>query len=194
MTLAHPDPAAIVAGEDIDPVTTSVVTSFGSWSDKPFAAIVLTAFIACGVAAQARDGADDLLDGARRRLPGSRFLRRVDRRQVPIGGIIATTVVGGLGLLLGLEATAVGSLIAFGTAAIYVSFLLVARRGADRAAARQLESRGPGPPRAARADDQRRRRRLARLRDGQHRLAAHVAGAAGRARSTRCGPPRSCLP
>ena len=37
-----------------------------------------------------------------------------------------TAVVGGLGLLLGLEATAVGSLIAFGTAAIYVSFLLVA--------------------------------------------------------------------
>jgi amino acid transporter len=31
-----------------------------------------------------------------------------------------------LGLLLGLESTAVGSLIAFGTAAIYVSFLLTA--------------------------------------------------------------------
>ena len=44
----------------------------------------------------------------------------------PIGGVLATTVVGGLGLLLGLEATAVGSLIAFGTAAIYVSFLMVA--------------------------------------------------------------------
>lgn len=35
-------------------------------------------------------------------------------------------MVGSAGLLLGLESTAVGSLITFGTAAIYVSFLFVA--------------------------------------------------------------------
>ena len=39
---------------------------------------------------------------------------------------MATTVVAWLGLLLGLEATAIGSLITFGTAAIYCAFLLVA--------------------------------------------------------------------
>ena len=53
VTLAHPDPAGVVAGRDLDPVTTSVVTSFGSWSAKPFAAVVLAAFLACGMAAQA---------------------------------------------------------------------------------------------------------------------------------------------
>ena len=37
---------------DLDPVTTAVTTSFGSWSDKPFAALVLVAFLACAVAAQ----------------------------------------------------------------------------------------------------------------------------------------------
>ena len=125
-TLAHPDPAAVVAGEDLDPVTTAVVTSFGSWSAKPFAAVVLIAFLACGMAAQgvtsrtmysiARDGA----------LPGSRFLRRVDRRRTPIGAIVATAVIACLGLLLGLNSAAVGSLITFGTAAIYVAFLLIA--------------------------------------------------------------------
>jgi amino acid transporter len=125
-TLAHPDPAAVVAGEDLDPVTSAVVTSFGSWSTKPFAAVVLIAFLACGMAAQgvtsrtmysiARDGA----------LPGSRFLRRVDRRRTPIGAIVATAVIACLGLLLGLNSAAVGSLIAFGTAAIYVAFLLIA--------------------------------------------------------------------
>ncbi|HEV7615058.1 MAG TPA: APC family permease, partial [Solirubrobacterales bacterium] len=52
VTLAHPDPSNVVAGGDLDPVTTSVTSSFGSWSNKPFAAIVLTAFVACGVAAQ----------------------------------------------------------------------------------------------------------------------------------------------
>jgi amino acid transporter len=124
--LAHPDPAAVVAGEDLDPVTTAVVTSFGSWSTKPFAAIVLTAFIACGMAAQAltaRTIFSLARDGV---LPASRFLRTVDRRKAPIGAIAVTTAVAGLGLLLGLDSAAVGSLIAFGTAAIYVSFLMTA--------------------------------------------------------------------
>jgi amino acid transporter len=59
-------------------------------------------------------------------LPASRFLRRVDRRRAPIGAIVTTTVAACLGLLLGLHSAAVGSLIAFGTAGIYVAFLLVA--------------------------------------------------------------------
>ncbi len=124
--LAHPDPAAVVAGSDADPVQTAVVASFGSWSAKPFAAVVLVAFIACGIAAQsvsARTMFSIARDGV---LPGSRLLRRVDRRRSPIGGIVATAVVASLGLLLGLNSAAVGSLIAFGTAAIYVAFLLVA--------------------------------------------------------------------
>src|SRR5436853_7320429 len=56
-------------------------------------------------------------------LPG---LRRVDRRRSPSVAIAVTAVVACSGLLLGLNSAAVGSLIAFGTAAIYVAFLLVA--------------------------------------------------------------------
>jgi amino acid transporter len=125
-TLAHPDPAAVVAGEDLDPVTTAVVSSFGSWSTKPFAAVVLVAFLACGMAAQAltaRTIFSLARDGV---LPASSVLRAVDRRKVPIGAIAATTLIACLGLLLGLDSAAVGSLIAFGTAAIYVSFLMTA--------------------------------------------------------------------
>ena len=125
-TLAHPDPAAVVAGRDGDPVQTAVVASFGSWSDKPFAAVVLAAFLACGMAAQsltARAMYSIARDGV---LPGSRLLRRVDCRRSPVAAIAATSVVACLGLLLGLNSAAVGSLIAFGTAAIYVAFLLVA--------------------------------------------------------------------
>jgi amino acid transporter len=125
-TLAHPDPQAVVAGEDLDPVTTAVVTSFGSWSTKPFAAVVLVGFLACGMAAQAltaRSIYSVARDGA---LPASGFLRRVDQRQTPRGALVATTVVACLGLLLGLDSTAIGSLITFGTAGIYVAFLLVA--------------------------------------------------------------------
>jgi len=126
VTLAHPDPASVVAGDDLDPVTTAVVSSFGSWSAKPFAAVVLTAFLACGMAAQAltaRTIFSLARDGA---LPASGLLAKVDRRKAPIGAIAATAVAGSLGLLLGLHSAAVGSLIAFGTAAIYVSFLMTA--------------------------------------------------------------------
>jgi amino acid transporter len=126
VTLAHRDPAAIVSGRDSDPVTTAVVTAFGEWSTKPFAAVVLIAFMACLTAAQgatARAIFSVARDGA---LPGSGFLRRVDRRQVPVGALVATTIVASLGMLLGLEATAIGSIITFGTAAAYVGFLLVA--------------------------------------------------------------------
>jgi len=126
ITLAHPQPADVVAGGDVSPVSTAVVTSFGSWSTKPFAAVTLVAFLACGMAAQgvtARAIYSVARDGV---LPGSSFLRRVDRRQVPIGAIVVVTVIASVGMLLGLRSAAIGTLISFGTAAIYVAFLLVA--------------------------------------------------------------------
>jgi amino acid transporter len=125
-TLAHPAPQEVVDGRDPDPVTNAVVSSFGSWSTRPFAALVLIAFVACGMAAQgltARTMYSIARDGV---LPGSTFLRRVDGRGTPIGAVLVTAVIAGAGLLLGLESTAIGSLIVFGTAAIYVAFLLVA--------------------------------------------------------------------
>jgi amino acid transporter len=124
--LAHPAPASVVGGEDLDPVGTAVASAFGSWSDRPFAAVVLVAFLACGMAAQAltaRTIFSLARDGA---LPASRALRRIDARGTPSVAIAVTAAVGCLGLLLGLNSSAVGSLIAFGTAAIYVSFLMTA--------------------------------------------------------------------
>jgi amino acid transporter len=125
-TLAHPDPAAVVAGRDADPVQTAVVASFGSWSAKPFEAVVLGAFLACGIAAQSLTARAIYSIARDDVLPAAGFLRSVDRRRSPVGAIAVTSVVAGLGLLLGLNSAAVGSLIAFGTAAIYVAFLLVA--------------------------------------------------------------------
>jgi amino acid transporter len=114
-----------VAGEDLDPVTTAVISSFGSWSDKPFVLVVLVGFLACAMASQggAARGVYSLArDGV---FPFSRYVRKVNRRQAPIGGLIASTVVSCGALLLGLNATAIGSLIAFGTAATFLPFFLV---------------------------------------------------------------------
>jgi amino acid transporter len=124
--LAHPDPAAVVAGADLDPVTTAVVSSFGSWSTRPFTAVVLVAFVACGMAAQAVTARTIFSVARDGMLPASRALSTVNRQGAPIGAIVATTVFGCAGLLLGLHSAAVGSLITFGTAGIYVAFLLVA--------------------------------------------------------------------
>jgi amino acid transporter len=126
VTLAHPQLENVVAGEDVDPIGTAVSTSFGSWSDRPFAAVTLVGFMACLIAAQGI-AARAIFSIARDDvLPASRFLRSVDRRQVPIGAVVVTTVIACLGLLLGLHSAAIGSVITFGTAAIYVSFLLIA--------------------------------------------------------------------
>jgi amino acid transporter len=126
ITLSHPEVQEVIAGRDADPVKTAVVTAFGEWSARPFAAVALVAFLACGMAAQgitARAIYSVARDGV---LPASRFLRSVDRRGVPVGATVATTAIALIGLLLGLRAAAIGSLIAFGTAAIYVTFLLLA--------------------------------------------------------------------
>jgi amino acid transporter len=125
-TLAHPNPAAVVAGDDADPISTAVVTSFGGWSDKPFDAVILAAFISAGIAAQALTARTIYSVARDDVLPASRFLRSVDSNGVPVGGTIVTVVVGCLAVLLGLKASAVGTLITFGTAAIYVSFLMTA--------------------------------------------------------------------
>ncbi|QXJ24400.1 amino acid permease [Actinomadura graeca] len=125
-TLAHPDPAKIVANQDPDPITTAVITSFGDWSSKPFICVVIIAFIACGLAAQGASARAVYSVARDDVLPGSRFLRIVNRRQAPIGGTVAVTAVGCAGLLLALDSSAIGSLITFGTAGLYLVFLLVA--------------------------------------------------------------------
>jgi amino acid transporter len=126
LTLAHPRLGDVVEGRDTDPVSTAVAGAFGSWALRPFAALTLVAFLACGMAAQgitARAVYSVARDGV---LPGSRLLSSVSRRQVPIGALVASTLVAWAGLSLGLNSSAIGSLITFGTAGIYVAFLLLA--------------------------------------------------------------------
>ncbi len=125
ITLAHPQLGDVVSGNDADPVTNTVVSALGPESAKPFAAVTLVAFIACGVAAQGMTARAVYSVARDDVLPGSALLRKVGRRQAPVGAIVVTTVLGSVGLLLGLHAAAIGSLITFGTAGIYLSFLLL---------------------------------------------------------------------
>jgi amino acid transporter len=123
--LAHPSPADVVSGKDLDPVTTAVVSGFGGWAEKPFVLVVLVSFTACLMASQggAARGLYSLArDGV---FPFSRQVRKVNRHQAPIGGLVAATLVSCAALPLGLSTAAMGSLITFGSAATFVPFFLL---------------------------------------------------------------------
>ena len=123
--LAHPDPALVVSGQDLDPVTTAVVSNFGGWAAKPFVVVVLVSFTACLMASQG-GAARGLYSLARDEVfPFSRQVRRVNRHRAPIGGLVAATLVSCAALPLGLNSSAMGTLITFGSAATFVPFFLL---------------------------------------------------------------------
>lgn len=125
-TLSFTDVAGAMSGAVADPVASAVTESFGNWADRPFAAVVLIAFVACAVSiltylgravyGMARDGM----------LPASSVLRKVSARQVPHIALWTVTILAAAGLMLGLNGNAAGTLIAFGSGGFYVVFLLVA--------------------------------------------------------------------
>ncbi len=52
LVLGNPDIPAMVSGEQADPVSAAVVAGLGSWAKTPFLVVVVTSFIACGIAVQ----------------------------------------------------------------------------------------------------------------------------------------------
>ncbi|MFY0731602.1 APC family permease [Pseudomonas sp. NFX15] len=125
VTLSYTNTAGMVSGQIIDPVTPAVVDAFGAWSERPFVGIVLVAFIACVVSVQTYIGRAVFGMARDSILPASALLRRVDKRKVPFAAMVFSTLFASFGLALGLNATAVGTLIAFGSGGFFVVFLIV---------------------------------------------------------------------
>ena len=105
-----------------DPITPVIASSFGVWAEKPFLAIVMVAFLACGasvvqytsriVYSMAREG----------NMPAA--LSRVTASKTPRNAVICVVVLAGLGLLFGLNDGAVATIIAFGTGGLYAMFAM----------------------------------------------------------------------
>jgi amino acid transporter len=123
--LSFDDTQAVMSGEVLDPVTPAVVDAFGSWAEKPFELVVLAAFVACGIAVQATATRVLFSLSRDRMLPMSGVLSRVGGRQVPLGALAVASVVSACGLLFGLNARAVNTLITFGSGGYYITFWLV---------------------------------------------------------------------
>lgn len=117
------DPAALInASHTADPVTPLIVSHFGHWIEKPFLAVVMIAFLACGasvvkyasriVYAMAHEGNMPTLLG------------QVTAGGMPRNAVLFTTLLAGLGLLLGLNDGAVATVIAFGAGGLYAMFAM----------------------------------------------------------------------
>ncbi|MEO7560339.1 MAG: APC family permease [Nitrosospira sp.] len=120
LTLSFDRDTLVNASASSDPITPVIISSFGAWAEKPFLAIVMVAFLACGasvvkytsriVYSMAREG----------NMPVA--LSRLAADQTPRNAIICTVSLAGLGLLFGLNDGAVATVIAFGTGGLYAMF------------------------------------------------------------------------
>ncbi|MFJ2259280.1 APC family permease [Streptomyces sp. NPDC087844] len=126
VTLALRRPEDAVSGAIVDPVFEAVTQGLGGWSEKPFIVVVLIAFFACAISIQTYIGRAVYAFARDRQLPFSQTLATVGSRQIPYVSLIATAVLAGLGLLLGLNGNAAATLIAFGSGGFYFVFLAVA--------------------------------------------------------------------
>jgi amino acid transporter len=120
LTLAFDREAVIAASATSDPITPVITSNFGEWAEKPFLAIVMVAFLACGasvvkytsriVYSMAREG----------NMPA--VLSHLAPDKTPRNAVICTVSLAGLGLLFGLNDGAVATVIAFGTGGLYAMF------------------------------------------------------------------------
>jgi amino acid transporter len=121
LMLATPNFSAIINGEVPDPVSSAVEHSIGAWASRPFLAVVIVSFTACGIAVQATT-VRVLFSFARDRMvPFATIWSRVSvRNHSPV---YATLLIGTLASLAFVYANALSVLVSFATAAYYVAFL-----------------------------------------------------------------------
>jgi amino acid transporter len=122
LTLSFDRDTLLTASATSDPVTPVIASSFGSWAEAPFLAIVMIAFLACGasmvqytsriVYSMAREG----------NMPMT--FSRVTASKIPRNAVICVVLLAGLGLLFGLNDGAVATVIAFGTGGLYAMFAM----------------------------------------------------------------------
>jgi amino acid transporter len=122
LTLSFDRNTRVNTSASSDPITPVIVSSFGAWAEKPFLAIVMTAFLACGasvvqytsriVYSMAREG----------NMPVA--LSRVTAAKTPRDAVICVVLLAGLGLLFGLNDGAVATVLAFGTGGLYAMFVM----------------------------------------------------------------------
>jgi amino acid transporter len=121
LVLGNPDLPAMVSGEQADPVSAAVIAGLGSWAETPFLAVVVTSFIACGIAVQGATVRVVFSYSRDRMFPGASLWSRVaEWNRSPV---YATLLVAVLSSIAFAYANVLSVLVAFATGAYYVGFL-----------------------------------------------------------------------
>jgi amino acid transporter len=120
LTLAFDRETLVETSASSDPITPIITSSFGAWAEKPFLAIVMIAFLACGASVVKYTSRIVYSISREGNLPI--FLSRLAADQAPRNAILCTVFLSGLGLLFGLNDGAVATVIAFGTGGLYAMF------------------------------------------------------------------------
>lgn len=91
--LAAPDLAAIVSGEDGDPITGILEASLGTVGSKIFLVVALLAFLSCVLSLQAAGSRLLYSFGRDRMMPGHAWLSKLSTRKVPRNALLVACLV-----------------------------------------------------------------------------------------------------
>jgi len=91
--LAAPDLAAIVSGEDADPITGILEASLGTVGAKLFLIVALTAFLSCVLSLQAAGSRLLYSFGRDKMMPGHAWLSTLSARKVPRNALLVACLV-----------------------------------------------------------------------------------------------------
>jgi amino acid transporter len=121
LVLGNPDLPGMISGAQADPVSAAVVAGLGSWAETPFLVVVVTSFIACGIAVQGATVRVVFSYSRDRMFPGASLWSRVSHwNRSPV---YATLLVAVLSSIAFAYANVLSVLVAFATGAYYVGFL-----------------------------------------------------------------------
>ncbi|UJP05099.1 MAG: APC family permease [Nitrosomonas sp.] len=120
LILAFDRETLIHSSATADPITPLIAHHFGTWIEKPFLAIVMIAFLACG--ASVVKYASRIVFSMAREGNMPPVLSHVTHGKTPRNAVLFTVLLAGCGLIFGLNDDAVATIIAFGTGGLYAMF------------------------------------------------------------------------
>ncbi|GGJ62642.1 APC family permease [Streptomyces brasiliensis] len=127
LVLSVADIPAVIAGRDVDPVTTLLDSAFGSVGSKIVLAVVLLSFLSCAMSLQAAASRLAFSYGRDDMIMGSRLLRKFsDARHVPPYALLLAAVLPAL-IVIGSKVStdALAKVISFAAVGIYLGFQMV---------------------------------------------------------------------
>ncbi|MFI6358997.1 APC family permease [Streptomyces sp. NPDC050743] len=127
LVLSVADIPAVIAGKDVDPVTTLLDSAFGSVGSKIVLAVVLLSFLSCAMSLQAAASRLAFSYGRDDMIMGSRLLRKFsEARHVPPYALMLSALLPAL-IVLGskFSTDALSKVISFAAVGIYLGFQMV---------------------------------------------------------------------